>query len=405
MHGSPIAPRMPTAIWSSAADRSLSFLPWAHVFGQTCELHALFSMGACLALCESVDKIIDNLAETQPTLLMSVPRIFNRIYAGVQKQISERPGFVQGMVKAALAARNKQRAGEELGLQEGLVLALTDKVVFSKVRARFGGRLRYAFSGGAAISKDVAEFIDGLGITVYEGYGLTETSPIVCANYPGARKIGSVGKPLPGITVSLSPENELIVHGPNIMKGYHDREEENRAVFTEDGGFRTGDMARVDDEGFIFITGRIKEQYKLENGKYVVPTPIEEQLKLSPFVLNVMVYGDNRPYNVGLVVANVAAVRAWGQEHGVSESDDEKLLALPKVRELFKSDLEKYADKFKGFEGIKDFALISEDFTTDNGMLTPSLKLKRRAVLAKWQSVIDGIYAKKKSKVGASASA
>ncbi|MBK8216581.1 MAG: long-chain fatty acid--CoA ligase [Myxococcales bacterium] len=389
----------------SAADRSLSFLPWAHVFGQTCELHALFSMGACLALCESVDKIIDNLAETQPTLLMSVPRIFNRIYAGVQKQISERPGFVQGMVKAALAARNKQRAGEELGLQEGLVLALTDKVVFSKVRARFGGRLRYAFSGGAAISKDVAEFIDGLGITVYEGYGLTETSPIVCANYPGARKIGSVGKPLPGITVSLSPENELIVHGPNIMKGYHDREEENRAVFTEDGGFRTGDMARVDDEGFIFITGRIKEQYKLENGKYVVPTPIEEQLKLSPFVLNVMVYGDNRPYNVGLVVANVAAVRAWGQEHGVSESDDEKLLALPKVRELFKSDLEKYADKFKGFEGIKDFALISEDFTTDNGMLTPSLKLKRRAVLAKWQSVIDGIYAKKKSKEGASASA
>lgn len=389
----------------SAADRSLSFLPWAHVFGQTCELHALFSMGACLALCESVDKIIDNLAETQPTLLMSVPRIFNRIYAGVQKQISERPGFVQGMVKAALAARNKQRAGEELGLQEGLVLALTDKVVFSKVRARFGGRLRYAFSGGAAISKDVAEFIDGLGITVYEGYGLTETSPIVCANYPGARKIGSVGKPLPGITVSLSPENELIVHGPNIMKGYHDRDDENRAVFTEDGGFRTGDMARVDDEGFIFITGRIKEQYKLENGKYVVPTPIEEQLKLSPFVLNVMVYGDNRPYNVGLVVANVAAVRAWGQEHGISESDDEKLLALPKVRELFKSDLEKYADKFKGFEGIKDFALISEDFTTDNGMLTPSLKLKRRAVLAKWQSVIDGIYAKKKSKEGASASA
>lgn len=389
----------------SAADRSLSFLPWAHVFGQTCELHALFSMGACLALCESVDKIIDNLAETQPTLLMSVPRIFNRIYAGVQKQISERPGFVQGMVKAALAARNKQREGKELGLQEGLVLALTDKVVFSKVRARFGGRLRYAFSGGAAISKDVAEFIDGLGITVYEGYGLTETSPIVCANYPGARKIGSVGKPLPGITVSLSPENELIVHGPNIMKGYHDRDDENRAVFTEDGGFRTGDMARVDDEGFIFITGRIKEQYKLENGKYVVPTPIEEQLKLSPFVLNVMVYGDNRPYNVGLVVANVAAVRAWGQEHGISESDDEKLLALPKVRELFKSDLEKYADKFKGFEGIKDFALISEDFTTDNGMLTPSLKLKRRAVLAKWQSVIDGIYAKKKSKEGASASA
>ena len=389
----------------SASDRSLSFLPWAHVFGQTCELHALFSMGASLALCEAVDKIIDNLAETQPTLLMSVPRIFNRIYGNVQKQISERPGFVQGMVKAALAARNKQRAGQELSLQEGLVLALTDKVVFSKVRQRFGGRLRYAFSGGAAISTDVAEFIDGLGITVYEGYGLTETSPIVSANYPGARKIGSVGKPLPGITISVSPEHELIVHGPNIMKGYHDRADENAAVFTEDGGFRTGDMARVDEDGFVFITGRIKEQYKLENGKYVVPTPLEEQIKLSPFVLNVMVYGDNRPHNVALVVANVTAVRAWGKENGVSESDDEKLLASSKVRELFKNELEKYADKFKGFEGVRDFALVAEDFTTENGMLTPSLKLKRRAVLAKWQATIDAIYTKKKSKEGASASA
>ena len=195
------------------------------------------------------------------------------------------------------------------------------------------------------------------------------------------------------------------MHGPNIMKGYHDRADENAAVFTEDGGFRTGDMARVDEDGFVFITGRIKEQYKLENGKYVVPTPLEEQIKLSPFVLNVMVYGDNRPYNVALVVANVAAVRTWGKENGVSESDDEKLLASSKVRELFKNELEKYADKFKGFEGVRDFALVAEDFTTENGMLTPSLKLKRRAVLAKWQATIDAIYTKKKSKEGVSASA
>lgn len=389
----------------SASDRSLSFLPWAHVFGQTCELHALFSMGAALALCESVDKIIDNLAETQPTLLMSVPRIFNRIYASVQKQISARPGFVQAMVKSAMAARNKQRAGEALELGEGLVLALTDKIVFAKVRARFGGRLRYAFSGGAAISTDVAEFIDGLGITVYEGYGLTETSPIASANYPGARKIGSVGKPLPGITIDVSPEGELIVHGPNVMLGYHDREEENAAVFTEDGGFRTGDMGRIDEKGFVFITGRIKEQYKLENGKYVVPTPLEEQIKLSPYVANVMVYGDNRPYNVALVVANAESVRAWGAENGVTETDNAKLIANEKVRALFKSELDKYAGKFKGFEDVKDYALILDDFTTDNGMLTPSLKLKRRAVLEKWQPTIDAIYAKKKSKEGASAHA
>ena len=389
----------------AASDRSLSFLPWAHVFGQTCELHALFSMGASMALAESVDKIIPNLAETQPTLLISVPRIFNKIYAGVQKTISEKPGLIQGMVKTALRARAKQRNKEELELGEGLVLALTDKLVFSKVRARFGGRLRYAFSGGAAISKDIAEFIDGLGITVYEGYGLSETSPIVCGNYPGAHKIGSVGKVIPGIKVEISPEHEILVRGPNVMLGYHNRPEENAAVFTEDGAFRTGDMGRIDDEGFIYITGRIKEQYKLENGKYVVPTPLEEQLKLSPYLLNAMVYGDNRPYNVALLVANVAAVRDWGKDNGVSEPDDEKLLANPKVRGLFTSQLAKYGEQFKGFEAVKDFALVAEDFTAENGMLTPSLKVKRRAVLAKWQGAIDALYTKKKSKEGESAQA
>lgn len=382
----------------SSMDRSLSFLPWAHSFGQTVELHGLFSMGASLAIAESVDKILDNLAETKPTLLFSVPRIFNKLYAAVQKQISTKPGFIQAAVKSALATRAKQRAGGEISLGEGLVLALTDKVVFSKVRARFGGNLKYAFSGGAAISTEVAEFIDSLGITVYEGYGLTETSPIATANWPNNRKIGSVGKPIPGVKVKISDEHEIIVYGPNVMQGYHNRKEENDAVFTPDGGFRTGDMGRLDDEGFVFITGRIKEQYKLENGKYVVPTPLEEQIKLSPYVLNVMVYGDNRPYNVAVVAANVDAVKAWGAENGVSESDPDKLLANPKVRQLFKKELEEHGAKFKGFEEVKDFALVSEDFTVDNGMLTPSLKVKRRKVVERYQSLIDGLYAKKKEK-------
>ena len=214
-----------------------------------------------------------------------------------------------------------------------------------------------------------------------------------------------MGKPLPGIRIDVSPEGELIVHGPNVMLGYHDRDEENAAVFTEDGGFRTGDMGRVDDKGFVFITGRIKEQYKLENGKYVVPTPLEEQIKLSPYVANVMVYGDNKPYNVALVVANVASVRAWGAENGVTEASDEKLIAHEKVRALFKAELDKYAGKFKGFEDVKDYALTLEDFTTENGMLTPSLKLKRRAVLEKWKPTIEAIYAKKKSREGAAATA
>ncbi|CAN5882853.1 AMP-dependent synthetase/ligase [soil metagenome] len=385
----------------SSMDRSLSFLPWAHSFGQTCELHGLLSMGASLAICESVDKILDNLAEAKPTVLFSVPRIFNKLYGAVQKQISTKPGFIQSMVKSAMSTRRKQRLGEEVSLGEGLVLALTDKVVFSKVRARFGGNLKYAFSGGAAISTDVAEFIDGLGITVYEGYGLTETSPITTANWPNNRKIGSVGRAIPGVKVSISPEHEIVVHGPNVMTGYHNRKEENDAVFTADGGFRTGDMGKIDADGFLFITGRIKEQYKLENGKYVVPTPLEEQIKLSPYVLNAMVYGDNKPYNVALVVANVEAVQKWGADNGVSETDPEKLLANAKVRALFKGELDHYGEKFKGFEGVKDFALIGEDFTAENGMLTPSLKVKRRKVVETYQPLIEALYAKKKEKADA----
>ena len=387
-------------------DRSLSFLPWAHSFGQTCELHALFSNGASIGICESVNKIIDNLAEVQPTLLFSVPRIFNRLYGAVQKQISEKPGLVQAMVRSALAAAKKQREGGTLSFGEGIVLGLANRIVFSKVRARFGGRLKYAFSGGAAISRDVAEFIDGIGVMVYEGYGLTETSPISTANWPGSRKIGSVGKAIPGVKIEIDPtqtggkkpeagrvEGEIIVHGPNVMQGYHNRKEENDAVFTKEKGFRTGDMGYLDKDGYLYITGRIKEQYKLENGKYVVPTPLEEELKLSPYIANVMVYGDNKPHNVALVVANVDAVK---KQTGASASGED-LLKDPKVVELFKGEIAKYGEKFKGFESVQDFALIDKDFTTDNGMLTPSLKLKRRAVLEKYGSVIDELYKKKKA--------
>jgi long-chain acyl-CoA synthetase len=395
-------------------DRSLSFLPWAHSFGQTCELHALFSNGASMGIAESTNKIIDNLAEVQPTLIFSVPRIFNRLYSVVQKQISERPGLVQGMVKSALAAAKKQRDGGTLSFGEGIVLGLANRLVFSKVRARFGGRLKFAFSGGAAISRDVAEFIDGIGVMVYEGYGLTETSPISTANWPGSRKIGSVGKAIPGVKIEIDPnqtggkksepgrvEGEIIVHGPNVMQEYLNRKEENDAVFTADHGFRTGDMGYLDKDGFLYITGRIKEQYKLENGKYVVPTPLEEELKLSPFITNVMVYGDNKPHNVALVVANVDAVK---KQIGVSGSD-EALLNDSKVRELFKAEIEKYSEKFKGFESVQDFVLIDKDFTTENGMLTPSLKLKRRAVLEKYGPTIDELYKKKKAEKKASASA
>ena len=396
-------------------DRSLSFLPWAHSFGQTCELHTLFSRGASMGLAESVEKIIDNLAEVQPTLLFSVPRIFNKLYTAVQKQLAGKPPMIQKMVKAALKASAKVRDNQPLSFGERIVIALTDKLVFSKVRARFGGKLRYAFSGGAAISREVAEFIDSLGVTVYEGYGLTETSPIATANCPGHRRIGSVGRAIPGVHIDIDPtaggaekngykEGEIIVSGPNIMVGYHNRPEDNAAVFTDKRGFRTGDMGYVDSEGYVYITGRIKEQYKLENGKYVVPTPLEEALKLSPYIANVMVYGDNRPFNVALLVLNVDAVKSWASQQGLGSSGD-ALASDDKVRGLLKAEVERLSEKFKGFESVREFALITEDFTTDNGMLTPSLKLKRRKVMEVHGPAIDALYTKKTKSAEVAASA
>jgi len=400
-------------------DRSLSFLPWAHSFGQTCELHVLFSRGASMALCESTQKIIENLAEVKPTLLFSVPRIFNKLYQAVQKQISEKPAFVQNLVKAALRCTAKEREHQRLSFGEHATLALADKLVFSKVRERFGGRLKYAFSGGAAISREVAEFIDSLGVTVYEGYGLTETSPIATANWPGERRIGSVGRPIPGVSIEIDPtvghgtpgrvEGEIIIHGPNVMQGYFKRPEENAQVFTPPDasgrrGFRTGDQGFVDASGYLYITGRIKEQYKLENGKYVVPSPLEEKLKLSPYVLNAFVYGDNKPFNVALVCANMDAVKKFAEQQGLGSQSTEGLLENPRVRELFKKELAAQSSEFKGFEEVKDFAIIADDFTTDNGMLTPSLKVKRRKVMEKYGTLVEGLYAKKREKRESAAS-
>src|ERR1044071_2309050 len=307
----------------SPEDRYLSFLPWAHSYGQTVELHMLLSWGASLAINDELPKLVDNLAEVKPTVLVAVPRIFNRIYDAITRQLAGRPGILQRIAQA-LRGENARAAGEMVALPAD------DLVVMQAIRDRFfGGRLRYAFTGSAAISKDVIEFIDALGISVYEGYGLTETSPIVTTNWPGARKFGSVGKVLPGVrvvidnSVTSDPRHgEIVVYGPNIMRGYHNRPAENATALRSDGGLRTGDLGYLDDDGYLYISGRIKEQYKLENGKYVMPSPLEETLKLSPFIANVMIYGDARPFNVALVVPNAQALQVWAQKQNIVLADD-----------------------------------------------------------------------------------
>jgi long-chain acyl-CoA synthetase len=380
-----------------AGDRSLSFLPWAHSFGQVCELHGLLSMGCSMAINDDVANLVANLAEVRPTVLYAVPRIFNRIYDGVNKQMTEKPGFIQALFHAGIRNATKKNKGQDVNVLGGVGLALADKIIFSKIREKFGGRLKYAISGSAALSKDVAEFIDALGIEVYEGYGLTETSPIATANYPGNRKIGSVGKAIPGVTISIdksvtgdAKNGEILIKGPNIMQGYHRRPEENAQVLLPDRTFRSGDMGYLDDDGYLYITGRIKEQYKLENGKYVVPAPLEEELKLSPYIANVMIHGANKPHNVALVVPDLDALKKWATENGVTLAD---VTRNEKVRKLIGGELEKYGKEFKGFEKPKDFVLITDDFTTENDMLTPTLKLKRRNVLARYEKDLDALYA------------
>ena len=384
-------------------DRSLSFLPWAHSFGQVVELHGLFSMGASLAIAESVEKLLANMAEIAPSLVFSVPRVFNKLYAGLNKKMEAMPPMRRKLLVAAMDNASERRALHDNGKSSAFVELkhkLFDKVVLSKVRGTFfGPNLKYAFSGGAAISREVAEFIDNIGVTVYEGYGLTETSPIATCNSPKGRRIGSVGKPIPGTRVSIDKEaasdplhGEVICYGHNVMQGYYNLPEENEKVFTADGGFRTGDMGYVDADGFLYITGRIKEQYKLENGKYVVPVPIEEAMKLSPWVINVMVHGANRPYNVAIVVPDMEKLKAWAAEKSIPVDPLPALLQHADVLAHYRDEIAKHTQEIKGYERVRNFALVAEDFSIDNDLLTPKMSLKRRNVVQRYETTINGLY-------------
>jgi long-chain acyl-CoA synthetase len=382
-------------------DRTASFLPWAHSFGQVVELHFILGAGASAGLTSAQD-LMEDLPVIKPTILVSVPTVYNRIYDGLQKLMASEGGIKKMMFDQAMrnARKRSQLAAEDktnvlVELQQGLF----DQLVFSKVRDRFGGRLKYAFSGGAAISPEVAEFISALGLTVYEGYGLTETSPVAAANYLGTRKVGTVGKEIPGVRIDIDTDavgsedvGEIVIHGPNVMMGYYNLPEEDAAVFTPDGGFRSGDLGSRDEDGFISIRGRIKEQYKLENGKYVVPSPIEEQLQLSGFVTNIMVYGEQRPHNVAVIVPDLDALKAWAEENDLGDRSVQQLLEEDQVADLIERELNRQSGPIKGYEKIRGFVLTDEEFTPENGMLTPSLKVKRRAIMAKYGDQIEALY-------------
>lgn len=391
-----------------AADRSLSFLPWAHSFGQTCELHCLMSMGAAIGIAEGVPQLIDNLAEVKPTLLFSVPRIFNRIYDALQKRMADESAVKRFLFERGIEVAQKRRALEEENKSSGWLdfqYKIFDKLVFAKVRERFGGRLKYAFSGGAALSREVAEFIDDMNILVFEGYGLTETSPIATANYPGTRKIGTIGKAIPGVTIYICDEaqkplpdeqdGEIVVVGPNVMAGYYKRPDADAEVLCEIDGkraFRTGDMGRRGADGFIRITGRFKEQYKLENGKYVSPSPLEEQMKLSGMISQAMLFGFNKPHNIAVIVPDFDAAIKWAKAEGITDVTPEALVRNAQLIEKIQQEIVHYAKDLKSYERPHKVLLVVEEFTPENDMLTPSLKLKRRNVISLYEKEIDALY-------------
>ncbi|WP_428267067.1 AMP-dependent synthetase/ligase [Haliangium sp.] len=389
-------------------DVTCSFLPWAHSFGQTAELHTMLSRGAAMGLAESVQTLVDNFAEIRPTVLLAVPRIFNRIYDGLQKRMAEESPVKRFLFQRGMAVAKQRRELSAQGrrsLRVEVEHRVFDRLVFAKVRDRFGGRLRHVISGGAALSQEVAEFIDDIGLTVYEGYGLTETSPVATTNHPDDRRLGTVGKPIPGVEIFICDDSqrplppdtdgEVVIVGPNVMQGYHGLPDATDAViFDLDGkrAFRSGDMGRIDRDGYLRITGRFKEQYKLENGKYVVPTVLEDQLKLSGFISQAFIYGDNKPFNVCLVVPDFDAVRKWAESKGISATEPEALVESDMVHGKIGDELEHYGAEFKGYERPKKWALLTEDFTVDNGLLTPKMSVKRRNVIERHRAVIDGLY-------------
>jgi len=378
-------------------DRNVSILPWAHV-GGFCELILGIDRGACAAVPSAFDKLADAMRATRPTIIVAVPRVWNALYDAIQKGMAARPPALRWVWDAAITAEKKRRAGVRPKKRERAARRIAHRVLFPAVRAKLGGELRYAVSGAAALSKEIAEMFECIGIPMFEVYGQTETGAVSTANRPGQNKLGTVGRPLRGVRIEIDRSvgdaddgsGEIVIHTPGAMLGYHGLAEETASVLRDDGAIRTGDLGKLDSDGYLLITGRLREVYKLENGKFVTPVPIEESLTLSPFISQALVWGWNKPHNVALLVVDSAAVKKWCEANGVRETAE--FLSDARVRDLFAREIEERTRGSKGYERIAAFALVAEAFTTDNGMLTPTLKLKRSVVLARHRARIDALY-------------
>jgi long-chain acyl-CoA synthetase len=376
-------------------DVAVSFLPLAHIYGRTMDYVLLFG-GITIAYVEDINALPQALLEVHPTVMAAVPRVFEKMYARIMEQGSKNTGLKRKIFDWAMDVAKKS-APWRCGLRSSsaalkLQWALADKLVFSKIRTGTGGQLRTVFSGGAPLSKDLAEFFWSIGVAIYQGYGLTETSPVLSSNYPQNR-VGSSGKPIPNVSIRIAEDGEILAKGPCVMQGYYKSPDSTREVMTEDGWFRTGDIGYLDADNFLFITDRKKDLLKTAAGKFVAPQPIENVLKTSPFILNAMIVGDQRKFVVALLVPNPATVAAKAAEQGIRFSSNHEMVAHPWVRTLIEGEVTRLTTHLAQWETIKRFGLLADDFTFDNGSLTFTMKLKRRVVEKQYHDVIESLYA------------
>ncbi|MBI5440331.1 MAG: long-chain fatty acid--CoA ligase [Deltaproteobacteria bacterium] len=376
---------------------ALSFLPLAHVFERMID-YVLFSRAATITYAESIEKLADNFGEVRPHCFASVPRVYDKIHARVFQNLENQSPTKQKVFHWAVKVGRERLACIEKKRPVPGVLALkhklADRLVFSKIRARLGGRFQFCMSGGAPLSKEVAEFFWGAGVEVYEGYGLTETSPVLTCNRPGAWRLGSVGKAIAGVTIRISPDGEVLAKGPNVMRGYWNKPEETKKIFDAEGWFQTGDVGVVDREGFLTITDRKKELIINAYGKNIAPAPIEEALKHIRYIANVVLIGDKRKFLSALIVPNFERLEGWASANGVEFRSPTDLIRSPKVRALFRQAIEIVNGDEPSEKKIRDFAFLTTDFSIEGGELTPTLKVKRRVVAEKYKAMIDGLYEK-----------
>jgi long-chain acyl-CoA synthetase len=380
----------------NASDLALSFLPLAHVYERITGYGYLFN-GLATAYVPKIDDVPQALLEVHPTICAAVPRFFEKIYANILDRGHHETGIKRRIFDWALRVADDavpwRAHGRSVSLGLKLQWQIANRLVYSKIRTGLGGGSPKFVSGGAPLAPEIAEFFWAIGVAVYQGYGLTETSPVVSANTPEANRVGSVGRPIPHVQVRIAGDGEILVKGPCVMKGYYHKPAETKEVFTEDGWFRTGDIGRLDEDGYLYITDRKKELLKTAAGKFIAPAPIENTLKSSPYIANAIIVGDRRKFVSVLVVPNFATIQAQARRSSRDFASPGQMIVDPWVRDLIAGEIERLTAPLAQYEKPKRFALLEQDFTYANGELTYTMKMKRRVIEQRYDDVIARLYA------------